>query len=48
VRSSYILIFGETLAVGKIGSGDAFAALELNLEKFERAGAAAYHERLHG
>jgi hypothetical protein len=42
VQPSYILIFGQTLAVGKIGGGEAFAAFELNLEKFEGAGAAAY------
>jgi hypothetical protein len=42
VRSSYILIFGQALAVGEIGGGDAFAAFKLNLEKFEGAGAAAY------
>jgi hypothetical protein len=48
VQPSYILILGQALAVGKIGGGDAFPALELNLEKFEGAGAAAYYQRLHG
>jgi hypothetical protein len=35
-------------AVRKIGRGDAFPALELNLEKFEGAGAAGYNQRLSG
>jgi hypothetical protein len=43
VQPSYILIFGQAPAVGKIGGGDTFAAFELNLEKFEGAGAAAHN-----